>query len=211
MATTMQDVRSILEPEEPDYSTAAALGSDALPFLTQLVAGADPMLAAKAAYAAGLLNGSDGVDVVRAAASHPDPAVRVAAATAAGQLGSAEASELLTGLVADTDTGVRKVARQSVPIEPSTALAEQLEAQPPDDAPSERPGFDAASIERPMPGESRTLGHGSAGLMPGETADRSSSSRGLMPGEDDAAGSTMMPGEADRSSSRPGLMPGEAE
>jgi hypothetical protein len=55
MTITMRDARAQLDPEEPDYHQAAELGPAALPLLEQLVRGADPMLAAKAAYLASLI------------------------------------------------------------------------------------------------------------------------------------------------------------
>ena len=52
MSVTMKDVRTQLEPDEPDYAKAAQLGADAIPYLKELVNGPDTMLASKAAYLA---------------------------------------------------------------------------------------------------------------------------------------------------------------
>jgi HEAT repeat protein len=115
MTVSMEDVRRVLDPEEPDYEAAAQLGSDALPHLEALVAGDDPMLASKAAYAASLLEGATGQEVVRVAARSDDPMVRVAAAAAARNLPAQSAKDVLAGLVTDDDPGIRKVARASAP------------------------------------------------------------------------------------------------
>jgi hypothetical protein len=115
MTVSMEDVRRVLDPEEPDYEAAAQLGPDALPHLASLVAADDPMLASKAAYAASLLEGATGQEVVRVAAQSDDPVVRVAAAAAARNLPAQSAKDVLAGLVTDDDPGIRKVARASAP------------------------------------------------------------------------------------------------
>ena len=113
MTVSMDDVRRVLDPEEPSYEAAAELGPDALPHLHALVAGKNSMLASKAAYAASMLEGAAGEHVVRTAAQSPDPVVRVAAAAAAKNLSSQSAGEVLADLVVDEDPGIRKVARAS--------------------------------------------------------------------------------------------------
>jgi HEAT repeat protein len=115
MTVSMDDVRRILDPEEPDYDAAAELGTGALPHLQAIVAGDDPMLASKAAYAASMLEGDAGQDVVQAAAHSTEPLVRVAAAAAARNLPAPSARDVLSDLAADDDPGVRKVARASSP------------------------------------------------------------------------------------------------
>lgn len=80
MTVTMEQVRQVLEPEEPDYAAAARLGPGSLPHLRELAEGADPMLASKAVYAASLLDGDQGGAVVAGAARSADPVLRVAAA-----------------------------------------------------------------------------------------------------------------------------------
>ena len=195
MAVEMQDVRAALEPEEPDYQAAAALGPDALPHLEVLVHEDDPMLASKAAYAASLLEGNQGQAVITAAAQHSDSAVRVAAAAAARNLPASDASDVLSGLIADADPGVRKVARASVPGDASQALTDQLREGPSSTEVNRRsslPSIDPSVIDAPMPGERAP---GTAGLMPGELSDT-----GLMPGETRRQGGGgsggRMPGES---------------
>jgi hypothetical protein len=113
MAVTMNDVRRVLDPEEPNYGAVPALGAGALPHLEALVTGPDPMLASKAAYAASLLDGSTGESVVQLAAESSDATVRVAAAAAVRNLPQDSANRMLDTLRSDDDPGIRKVARRS--------------------------------------------------------------------------------------------------
>jgi hypothetical protein len=115
MTVSMEDVRRVLDPEEPDYQAAAQLGPEAVPHLETLVAGDDPMLASKATYAASLLEGAAGQEVVQAAAHSDDPVVRVAAAAGARNLPPDSAREILADLVTDDDPSIQKVARASAP------------------------------------------------------------------------------------------------
>lgn len=174
MPVTMQEVRAVLEPEEPDYGAAAALGDEALPHLRQLVNGDDMMLASKATYAASLIGGEQAVEITQEAANSADPAVRVAAAAAAANLDAPAASHVLEGLVADEDPGVRRIARSSVPDDASDELAARLAEAPPE-APAAVEPLDPATIQGLMPGE-QPGGQGMAGesdgLMPGESRDR---------------------------------------
>ena len=111
MSVSMEDVRKVLDPDEPDYAAAAELGEEALPHLEQLVRGDDAMLASKATYAASLIRG--GADTVETAADSDDPVVRVAAAAAARNLPLERAEQVLRRLSDDEDAGIRKVARAS--------------------------------------------------------------------------------------------------
>ncbi len=172
MTVSMEDVRAVLDPEEPDYTAASLLGEEALPHLEALVASGDTMLASKATYAASLIGGDQAVAVIQEAASSDDAAVRVAAAAAASNLEPTASSDVLEGLVGDADPGVRKVARASVPDDASEALSARLE-EAPDESSGAGDGapLDPATVQGLMPGE-----QAGGATMPGE-AD------GLMPGE----------------------------
>lgn len=161
MAVTMEQVRAVLDPEEPDYDATAQLGPGALPHLEELVRSGDRMLASKAAYAASLIGDDDSENVVKAAAQSEDPVVRVAAAAATTNLSAALSSDVLVGLVEDPDAGVRKVALQSVPDEPSAQLSRTLDALPAE------PAGDPPLSET-MPGEGATDMPAEHGKMPGE-------------------------------------------
>jgi hypothetical protein len=192
MSVSMEAVLAVLEPDEPNYDKAASLGPDALPHLRTLVEGEDPMLAAKAAYAASLLAGDQGKDVVAAAAHSETASVRVAAAAAANNLPTGSAAEVLMDLVDDNDPGVRKVALSSVPADAPPELSAKVESQP-----GRAAGTDSEAVEE-APGE------GTAARMPGE-------GQAMMPREKPAAG--LMPGEKPQASEADargtGLMPGE--
>ncbi|MDR7161734.1 hypothetical protein [Arthrobacter sp. BE255] len=114
MSVSMQEVRRLLDPEEPNYDASAALGPEALPHLAQLIRGDDVMLASKATYAASLIQG--GAGAVESAAESGNPIIRVAAAAAARNLPTQESQQVLARLSDDQDAGIRKVARKSANI-----------------------------------------------------------------------------------------------
>jgi len=194
MATTMEEVRAVLDPEEPDYQKGAELGPDAIPHLQALVNGDDAMLASKAAYLASLIKSDASADVVRDAAHSNVEAVRVAAAAGARNLPSTKASEVLEDLVGDADPGVRKVARDSVPRRPSSRLAGLIaETESDSESMTDRPGSDTSTFTPTSP------------TMPGETVAETmpGGGTGLMPGETESG----MPGDRGRSGGDPGSMP----
>ncbi len=184
MAVTMEEVRAVLDPEEPDYEKGASLGPDAIPHLQALVNGDDAMLASKAAYLASLIKSDASADVVRDAARSNAETVRVAAAAAARNLPSAKASAVLEELIVDVDPGVRKVARDAVPRRPSSRLAGLLEETKPDaDSMTDTATFTPTSPT--MPGETvpETMAGGGTGLMPGETESTMPGDRGRSGGD----------------------------
>jgi hypothetical protein len=122
MAIKISEVRAALEPEEPDYISAAKMGREIVPHLKRLVKSGDPEMASKAASLAGLLGDGVGLAVLQSAAESADPIVRVAAAGAVQGLSDADASDVLVTLVMDTDLGVQKRALMSVPANPSADL-----------------------------------------------------------------------------------------
>jgi HEAT repeat protein len=114
MAVTREQVLAALYPDEPDYEEAALrLGSDAIPFLLELVEGDDLDLASKAASLAGLLRTDRSVEVVAAAARSPEPVLRVAAAAALRNVPNVPL-DLAESLLVDPDPGVRKWALTSL-------------------------------------------------------------------------------------------------
>jgi HEAT repeat protein len=128
MPVTMDQVRSFLDSDEPDYPEAARqLGPDALPHLQTLVAGNDPLLASKAAYLAGQLGTAQSSAVVALAAESPYPEVRVAAAAAARHLPAPQADTVLSTVLADSDVGVRKVALRSAAAVQTPGLKHQIQ------------------------------------------------------------------------------------
>ena len=126
MTVTVTDVRAHLDPEEPDYASAALLGPAALPVLDELVRGDAPLLAAKATYLASLIPGEQQPSVLAAAATSAEPTVRVAAAAGLRNLAESDAGELADNLLVDADLGVRKQALQSVASFTTPAMTERL-------------------------------------------------------------------------------------
>ena len=112
MSTSMEDVRMALDPEEPNYSEAAALGREALPYLGSSVVGSDPRLASKAAYLASMITDGQSVEVLARTGRSPEPVVRVATAAGLRNTRSAEARQILQALLGDEDGGVRRIAMQ---------------------------------------------------------------------------------------------------
>ena len=94
-AVTLQQVRAYLDADEPAYQEAARLGVDALPHLETLVESPDTLLAAKAAYLAGLIDGARSLPVLTRAARSADRLVRSAAAATAAHLPPETAASVL--------------------------------------------------------------------------------------------------------------------
>lgn len=126
MAVTMQQVRAALSPDELDYTAAAAVGPEALPYLESLVRERD-VLAAKAIYLASLIRDERSVALVREAASSREPTHRVASAAGTRNLSSTDAVPILEDLLTDHDPGVRKTALKSVAPPISDRLLPQIE------------------------------------------------------------------------------------
>jgi len=124
---TMEQIRAILDSDEPNYGQAAGLGREALPLIESLIAGSDGMLASKAAYMAGVIGDSGSAAVLGRAARSPHILVRIAAAASSRHLSGADASGVLVGLLQDPDVGVRKVALKSVPQDATPALQQQID------------------------------------------------------------------------------------
>ncbi len=125
---TMQQLRAILDSDEPDYALAAQLGPDAFPHIEALIKGDDPMLASKAAYLAGVIRDNRSTAVLGTAARSKHPEVRIAAAAGARHLAAQAASDILLILLEDQDHGVRKTALKSVPSDASVALRKKIES-----------------------------------------------------------------------------------
>lgn len=127
MAVTNEEVRALLDRDEPDYEKAAQLGPDAVPLLQRFVESGDPSRAPKAAYLAGRIGGPAAAEVLKLAAESADSSLRAAAAHGARHLKADEAEAVLTTLLDDDDPAVRKTAIQAVSSVPSPALRAKLE------------------------------------------------------------------------------------
>ena len=147
MTITMNDVRSHLDRDEVDYQEAAGMGAEALPFLQELVSGADPMLASKAAYLASMIPGEQQAQILDVAARSGDPVVRVAAASGMGNLAEEDADSLAAGLLGDDDLGVRKLAIRSVARFGSASMTARLRRVAEDDPSEDLRGLAAQQVE----------------------------------------------------------------
>jgi len=110
-----QEVLAFLRQDELDYPAGAKkFGAAALPYLEELIASNDEMLATKAAYLAGYIGGEAGSGALKKAAAAGFSTVRLAAAFGAQSLKEADATEVLSQALDDHDPGVQKIAMRSV-------------------------------------------------------------------------------------------------
>jgi HEAT repeat protein len=116
IAVTKERVLAVLYPDEPNYSEAAKLGSDALPHLANLVKSDDISLAAKAAALASHIQDEESVDILRSAAQSKHPLVRVVAALASQNLRVKGVNSILELLLDDRDESIRRHAVKSLNI-----------------------------------------------------------------------------------------------
>ncbi|HYJ86895.1 MAG TPA: hypothetical protein VEW46_12610 [Pyrinomonadaceae bacterium] len=114
MAVTLEQVKNILNRDEPNYMEAAQLGPEAIPHLQKLLQESDPLLASKATYLASMITSDQAVDVVKEAATSEHAEVRAAAAAATRNLPQVPVTDMLSSLLDDSDVSVRKVTLKSV-------------------------------------------------------------------------------------------------
>lgn len=126
MAVTIEQVRAVLEAEEPDYEFAARLGAEALPHLEALLTGPDVGLAVKAASLAGRIGAEGSLPVLERAAGHDQRVVRVAAAAATRHVPRQAAAPVLDRLLDDPDEGVRRMALESIGDSPAEELRDKV-------------------------------------------------------------------------------------
>lgn len=127
MAVPTEQLRRLLNADEPDYVTLARLGPSVLPQLAQLVQHRDEYVAANAASLAGMIGGAQATQVLARAAKNPSSHVRTAAAGALRHVKSAAASRLIAPLLKDSDKNVRKFAVKAAANRPNPALLAELD------------------------------------------------------------------------------------
>jgi hypothetical protein len=108
MPVTRDQVVKFLNVDEPDYPSAARLGSGAVPYLQELARGPDPGLGVKAVYLASLIQGVGAADIIAEAAGRDDPLYRVVAAASLSRLPPDRLADLAPQLLADPEVGVRR-------------------------------------------------------------------------------------------------------
>jgi len=114
MVVTLDQVIAVLSPEEPDYASAAKLGSEALPHLDALVKGDDLALAAKATSLASFIQDNRSVEILMNAARSKHDIVRLATAVGSPNLKVKGVDSVLRLLSADKDPSIRKRAIRSM-------------------------------------------------------------------------------------------------
>ena len=128
MAHTMQQLQSLLGPDEPNYSQiGAALQPDDVANLETLAAGTDVMLATKATYALSLIGTREAKDALERVAGSPHGPVRIAVASGLPNLRNVDVTPLATRLLGDADVSVRKGAVKATKALHLTAVARRLE------------------------------------------------------------------------------------
>jgi HEAT repeat protein len=126
MATTLEQVRALLDAEEPNYASLARLGPEILPHLRTLIAGGDEYYAIKAASLASHIDHDHAVDVLRDAATHASPRVRLAVAGGMSNMKRPAAAGVLMALLDDRDAGVRKHAVKASGVRSNPALLAKI-------------------------------------------------------------------------------------
>ena len=122
MAITLDQVRRLLAPDEPNYASAAKLGPVLLPHLKALIDSGDHHYGSKAAYLASMIDHDHAVEVLRSAAKSPSSLIRVAAAGGMRNVTRPAAAGVLLSLLDDLDAGVRKLAIESSAVRNNPAL-----------------------------------------------------------------------------------------
>jgi len=114
MALSKDELKALIEADEPDYKKlAAVLQPGDLPQLTEIVRGNDAMLASKAAYCISLVHDQSALSALETASESPVEAVRVASAAGLSNLRGFDVKAVAERLLADADVGVRKLAIKS--------------------------------------------------------------------------------------------------
>jgi HEAT repeat protein len=126
MPIALDQVRRLLDPDEPDYAAAARLGPELLPHLKALVDSGNVHYGSKAAFLASLIDHDQAVEILRRAAKSPSPLVRAAAAGGTRSMTRPTAAGVLLALLEDRDAGVRKLAIESSAIRNNPALLAKI-------------------------------------------------------------------------------------
>jgi HEAT repeat protein len=127
MTMNLDDVRTILSPDEASESRLERLDASAVPHLVALADGDDVALAVKATYALGKVPSDEGGQALLRLASSLDPRIRMGAASSSRSYGPAVHEPVLTALLADPDPGVAKSALRAVPRRISPTLRGRIQ------------------------------------------------------------------------------------
>jgi HEAT repeat protein len=126
MAPQVTKKRVVAALKADDYSAAQQLGVDAIPDLRRIAKEDDLLMAAQAAYLAGLIDVKESLGVIEIAARSRKTGVRVAAAAAAANLTQADPAPILMRLLRSRNPTVRRWALRSTASPPSEVLRPEL-------------------------------------------------------------------------------------
>lgn len=131
MAVSTEQLRRMLNADEPDYAGLARLGGGILPQLAQLLNDRSEDTAANAASLAGMIGSDQAVALLERAARSRSGQVRSAAASALRGKSGPKAAALVATLLRDSDKDVRKFAGKAAPTRSGSAVAARAaEIQP---------------------------------------------------------------------------------
>jgi hypothetical protein len=114
MAVTLEQVKRLLEADEPNHRAVARLGSEVIPHLETLARGPNEVLAARALYSASLINDPRAVNLLFSAATNPSVQIRIQVAAGARNLSQADGERILLRLLNDSTALVRIVGLKTV-------------------------------------------------------------------------------------------------
>lgn len=134
MSMNLDDVRTILSPDEASESHLERLDASAVPHLLTLAEGDDIALAVKATYALGEVPSDEGGRALLRLASSSDARIRIGAASSSRSFGADVHDPVLAALLADPDPGVAKSALRAVPARVSPALRGRIQERAQTDA-----------------------------------------------------------------------------
>lgn len=130
-----EELRAVLNSDNPNYSMIAQLGAQSSPGLLNIVKANDKIMAAKAVYASTFLNTPDVVNIISTASASNHADVRIAACTALIQIlnktpeshYSKEMAATFHQLLSDTNSEVRNCAvsaiRKALPeVDPKSSI-----------------------------------------------------------------------------------------
>jgi HEAT repeat protein len=128
MNVSIDLVRQVLAPEEPDYEGAKSLGKAAVPHLIELMKGPDIEFATKATSLLGMIGGQVAAEALHGAVRDERLTVRIAVAATARNLDSQSADGLMLELLNSPEPVIRKVVLSSMPAGRSSRLEEAVKA-----------------------------------------------------------------------------------
>jgi HEAT repeat protein len=128
MPSTVAQLRSFLDAQEPDYRVIArSVTPDDVPVLSELARSSDIALASKATYTLTLIGGPAAKQALSEIVPSAPAVVRVAAAYGLQHLTDLDAFPLPAQLLDDSDVGVRKHAIKSLRGRRSEVLNRKLQ------------------------------------------------------------------------------------